>query len=147
MLTAVARASCIIFQRSLLVPVPCPYFICHSRAWNIPVLQLSSWASPDTLSKGHQIQSSLTHSLLAWRSAKLKLSGSTHCSTRPLRCLSKQRLEQNRCLGSTFRSTHRFLPGTCCSPLLFSGWMLLEVVCSVILSAVAESSVSVNFAM
>lgn len=41
--------------------------------------------------------------LLAWRPAKLRLSGSTRGSMRPLRCLSKQRLERNRCLGSRFR--------------------------------------------
>lgn len=104
------RASYMYFQRSLLLTIPYPSFICHSRAGNIPAAQLSFWASPAMLSKG-QIQCSCTHSLLAWRSAKLRLSGSTHCFMRPLRCMSKQRLERNRCLSSMIRL--ETLTGSC----------------------------------
>lgn len=136
------RASYTVFQRSLLKQsshLAFPYFICHSTAWNIPVVQLSSWASPDMLSKGHQIQSSLAYSLLAWRSAKLGLSGSTPGSRRPLRCLSKQRLERNRCLGSTFRL--ETLTSSCpelCSPQVLSDRMLLEIVCIMFLSQLLQ---------
>lgn len=123
-------------------PLPClsfPYFIRHSTAWNIPVVQLSFWASPDMLSKGHQIQSSLPYSLLAWRSAKLRLSGSTPGSRRPLRCLSKQRLERNRCLGSTFRL--ETFTSSClglCSPHVLSDWTLLEIVRIMFLSQLLQ---------
>lgn len=82
----------------------------HSRARNFPVAQLSSWASSDMLSKGHHIQFSLSHSLSRLGGLP-RLSGSTHCSTSPLRCLSKQGLESNRCLSSTFRLKHS--PGSC----------------------------------
>lgn len=105
-------------------------------------LQLS-WASPAMLSKG-QIQCSCTHSLLAWRSAKLRLSGSTHCFMRPLRCMSKQRLERNRCLSSTIRL--ETLTGSCLGLLALPRWMLSEMVCVVFLPQLLQKVLFLHYA-